>query len=210
VVAQQLGYPYLALKEGNPYLVQIWFPAGMTWCHGLPTLDEAIEFILGCENAALFAVDEPISGLAVQRKLADVAFGGWYPIKGQKELTMAKVKEVEKGRKKRDVVEDLIGDSKPKKVKASKANGKAEKASKKTKPTPPTREPAFADTQTIKVLKKYDGTPRDGSLMALSMKVLSSGITVGAWQKARRKAGVENPGFGVLRKLVNDGYVRVK
>lgn len=205
MVAPQLGYEQLALREKNDYLIQIWFDNGLTWCHSLPTLSEAIEFIDGCENAALFAVEEPIEGLAVRRKLAEVLFGEWYPEPKQEELTMAKVKEARAG-KKRDVVADLLGEDKPRKAKKvvkAKAgkNGKVKAVTGRPSP--------FEDTQTIKVLKKHPGG-RDGSNVTLSLKVLQSGMTIGAWQKARRKAGVENPGFGVLRSLVNDGYVRVR
>jgi hypothetical protein len=206
VPVQQLGYPWLALKEGHPYLIQIWWDTGMTWCHSLPTLSEAIEFCLGSMRAALYAVDEPISGLAVQRLLADVAFGEWHIVRGQEELTMAKVKAVQKGKGKRDVVEDLIGDSKPKKktgkavkaakVKADKNGGGRGRTSK------------YDDDTKIRILKKYEG--REGSNATVSFGVLKTGMRLADWQKARKKAGVENPGTGVLRNLINDGYLSAK
>lgn len=174
----------------------------MTWCRSFSTLDEAIEFVDGNTNAALFAVSEPVQGTAVKEKLASVMFGEWIIETNQEELTMAKVKEVQKGKRGKNVVEDLLGDDKPKRAKKVDKPVKGKAASVG-------RAAAFSDDQTIKVLKKHPGG-REGSNKTITVGLLQSGITVGALQKLRKKKGIENPGTGVLRQLVDGGFIRIK
>jgi hypothetical protein len=197
-----LTYEQIAVRDGLPYVgvihyvAEYRFPFGNTNQHWIlcSTLDEAMDRAVGSEHAEVLAVDELIPGSIVVTKLATVLVGEWFI--HNEEITMAKVKEVKKngakiakGAKEKAALDELLG------------SGKSKKAA--------TTRKSFEDGQRIKVLKKYDGTPREGSNLALSLGVLKHNITIGDWNKARAKAGVENVGFGYLHKLVNEGYVKV-
>jgi hypothetical protein len=205
-----LSYRQLAARDGHPYMVRV-FRDELRHCVSFSTMDEAMDYAMDAEHAELLAIDEPIPDEVIETKLASILFGEWY-IHDETELTMAKVKEVKKNgakmakdAKSKAALDELLG--------SPKKGGKNAKPGKEAKGKPAPKERAsratYADDQKIKVLKKYDKEPREGSNLALSLGVLKPGITIRDWNKARAKAGVENVGFGYLNMLVKDGYVKV-
>lgn len=207
-----LTYAQLAARNGEPYMVRIFTEcarATLRHCISTGTLDEAIDYADGSEQAELLSIDEPIPGAVVETKLADIIVGEWLICDTTKELTMAKVKDVKKNTSRKAVLDELLGDPVRKGKKEKKPVKAAKPAKKASKGGGGARNAAFEADQRIKVLKKYDKTPREGSNLDLSLGVLKNNMTVGDWNKARAKAGVENVGFGYLHMLVNDGYVKV-
>jgi hypothetical protein len=204
-----LSYKQLAARDGHPYMVRV-IVEKIGHCASFGTLDEAMDYAMDAEHAELLAIDEPIPNEVIETRLASVLFGEWY-IHDTTELTMAKVKEVKKNgakmakeAKSKAALDELLGSPK-KGVKGAKpVKGKTDKAPKER-----ASRATYENSQKIKVLKKYDKEPRDGSNLALSLGVMKPGITIGDWNKARAKAGVENVGFGYLNMLVKGGYVKV-
>lgn len=207
-----LSYRQLAARDGHPYMVRV-VTGKIGHCASFGTLDEAMDYAMDAERADLLAIDEPIPDEVIETKLASILFGEWY-IHDETELTMAKVKEVKKNgakiakdAKSKAALDELLGNPKSGKGKG----GKDSKPAKGGKAPPKERasRATYANDQKIKILKKYDKEPREGSNLALSLGVLKPGITIGDWNKARAKAGVENVGFGYLNMLVKGGYVKV-
>ena len=112
----------------------------------------------------------------------------------------------------RDVAADLLGTTT--KTKASKPAAKKKVVAKKATAKPANGEAKrgpksrFQPSMKIKVLKK-ERQGRPNTSCGKSWDVLKNGMTVQAWQNARRKAGIKNPGTAFLGGLVRAKAVKV-
>jgi hypothetical protein len=193
--------------------VQI-FRGGNRWCmHQGDTLSEAVWWLDGTEKGELIEVDEPVEGVKLEVKLADVVFGEWI-ISNPRRLTMAKVEKAVKEGNAKSRAADLIGDDdKPtrnagKKPAAGTTVGRG--VSKAAKPTNVVEaRSTFTDDQAI-IVKKDDYAPRGDSTREKAWNMIRKAKTIKELRKARAKAGLgENTG-GVFASLVKNGVVAVK
>lgn len=212
-VQQHLSYEQAAIRDGEPYLVIVYYDNGVR--HVIPqrTLAEAIwlaqtdTFIV-----ELAKVEEVAGGVPVTIPLAMMAFGMWIINGNQKELTMAKVKESANG-KSRDVEGDLLGVTKPRGKKAAElaAKGTAaqKKAAKAVGAAPPRRaRTLFEDGQRLK--KVGDRNTRPESNVGKVISLLKPNMTFAEFSKAIEKSKLPFKPSGILSFLVKDGVVQVR
>jgi hypothetical protein len=213
-VHQNASYDHAALRDGEPYLVIVYYGDGVTHVIPRATLTEAMYLARSKASIVELAkVEEVAEGVPVRKPLAIVVDGVWIIAGNQKELSMAKVKESLNGGG-RDVAGDLLGVTKPRGKKqmelvaAKTAKVAPKKVAAAAAPKERTPKASYADTQRLK--KIGDRNTRPDSNVGKAISLLKPNMTFGEFRKAMEKTKNPLPPAGILSFLVKESVVQVR